>query len=159
MSPVNVNIETSGIEGARDLFERAPAELHKALGLSVRDVADEILAESQKLVPVDRATLKKSGNIRYGDLAATVGYNTPYARAVHDGFDEMDVNVRAHTRRISMAFGRRIPSMSVNVRSHSRHIGPRLPRPYLDDAVKSVLPYVPKIFRKRIREALEKLRG
>jgi hypothetical protein len=108
---------------------------------------------------VDRGTLKKSGNVRMtGDLAAEVGYSAPYAAAVHNGFPEQDVTVRPHKRRIRMAFGRRITPQTVKVKRHSRHIGPRDPRPYLDDAVRMTLPRIGGIIKTRLAEMFRKLR-
>lgn len=137
-------------------LEGYPGALHEALGLGIRDVADEIFAESQRPwppgVPVDKGTLKKSGNVRFGELWAAVGYDTPYAAAVHYGLEEQDVTVRAHDRLLRTG-------KLVKVRSHMRHIGPRKARPYLANAVRKVIPLIPKIIRSRLRKAWEKLGG
>lgn len=156
---VDINIAVEGSERMEKMLRDAPAELHTALGLIVKDTADDIFAGSQRIVPVDRGTLKKSGNVRIsGDLAAEVGYFAPYAKAVHDGFPEQDVTVKAHGRRIRFAFGRRIEPRNVRVRRHRRHIGPREPRPYLDNAVVRTLKKLPEIVRNRLRQMIIRLR-
>ncbi len=156
---MSVNISIEGTERIEKIMRSSPGELHTTLGLIVKDVSDDIFGESQKMVPVDRGTLKKSGNVRVvEDLASEVGYFAPYARAVHDGFEEQDVTVKPHTRRISMAFGRRIAPRNVRVRRHRRHIGPREPRPYLDNAVRKTREKIPGITRRRLRQMNTRLR-
>ena len=156
---MSVDITVEGTERMEKILRQAPAELHTALGLIVRDTADDIFGESQRTVPVDKHTLQISGNIRIvSDLAREVGYFAPYAKAVHDGFPEQDVTVKAHSRRIREAFGRRIAPMDVRVRRHRRHIGPREPRPYLDNAVLKTLKKLPEIIANRLRQMTIRLR-
>lgn len=156
---MSVSIRVTGLDQATRVMRGARSGLHEALGLIVKDVADSIFADSQRLVPVDRGTLKDSGNVELtGELSAAVGYSAPYAAAVHNGFPEQDVTVRRHERRIRMAFGRKIPAKTIEVRRHSRHIGPREARPYLDDAVKLTLPKIGGIIKKQLAEMWKKLR-
>jgi hypothetical protein len=49
------------------------------LDASLDDVADEVFAISQDLVPVDRATLKKSGRVEREFLEKIVIYDSPEA--------------------------------------------------------------------------------
>jgi len=64
-----------------------------------------------------------------------MGSATPYA-AVHEFGFSGSVNVPAHTRKITQAFGRDITPRSVNVRSHIRLAN--IPaRPYLSPAIES----------------------
>jgi hypothetical protein len=138
-------------------FPKAKEEIIKAMKFGNYDLADAVLTESQKShnVPVDKGTLKKSGNIKppHPALKITVGYHTPYAAIVHEGFPEMDVNVKAHSRHIKKAFGRPIKPRDVNVKSHKRHIGPRAPNPYLTRPIQKIFPRVREIFKRRFDDA------
>ena len=115
-------------------------ELQDSINSIIRDIADQILAESQVTVPVGfkgkggsvlPGTLKKSGNVTHGRGYSFVGYNTPYAAPVHDGFDTHVQNVKPHMRNMK--------GVVVRVREHDRLMPARTGRPYLDDAIKKVL--------------------
>ena len=106
-------------------------ELKEAQNNIIWDIADQIFAESQVLVPVDKATLKKSGNIIFGSNYAFIGYNTPYAKPIHDGYSEHVQNVQPHLRNMN--------GVMVRVREHDRLMPARTGRPYLDDAIEKVL--------------------
>jgi hypothetical protein len=152
---VRVEIDTNADAIARRL-ERYPAALHRGIQLGIYDIADEVFAMSQRPwppgVPVDKGTLKKSGNIRRGELEAIVGYNTPYAAAVHYGIRDQDVRVRAHDR-LTRA------GKMVEVRSHTRHIRARKGRPYLTGPVELVMPSMADLMAARLREAWETIGG
>lgn len=47
--------------------------------------AMDILAHSQREVPVDTGNLKNSGSVETGDLTATIAYGAGYAVYVHEG--------------------------------------------------------------------------
>lgn len=51
-----------------------------------RNLATNILGESQKRVPVDTGTLRRSGTIKTSanTLTTTISYNTPYALKQHE---------------------------------------------------------------------------
>lgn len=51
-----------------------------------RKLAANILGESQKIVPVDTGTLRRSGTIKTNAnlLMTTISYNTPYALKQHE---------------------------------------------------------------------------
>lgn len=68
-----------------EIDEETAKEITKAAVDATHDIADKVFAESQKLVPVDQATLKKSGNVEYHSWGATISYNAAYAAPVHEG--------------------------------------------------------------------------
>lgn len=72
-------------------------ETYKAMGVleeniietaldATNQLAEVILGESQKLVPVDTGTLKESGTVNADKKInmVTISYNTPYARKQHE---------------------------------------------------------------------------
>jgi phage gpG-like protein len=62
----------------------------------------------------------------------TYGSNVPYARVHEEGINET-VNIPAHTRTITQAFGQPIEEQTVKVEQHRRHM--KIPaRPYLGPA-------------------------
>lgn len=124
-------------------FEEIREELEADMQKEIYKIADMILAESQSRVPVDRGTLKKSGNVRYGRNYAYIGYNTPYARTVHDGYKEHIRQVRAHNRMLQSG-------LVISVRAHTRHMMEKSGNPYLDDAVARVLRDLPEDIRSSI---------
>lgn len=85
---------TKGISGLQiDGFK----EIYKAMGLVEEEItkaaikgmkvtAQNILGESQKLVPVDTGTLQRSGVIKTDNekQVTTISYNTPYALKQHE---------------------------------------------------------------------------
>jgi len=64
---------------------------NRAVKRAIWDLADEIMRECDRTVPVDEGNLKRSGNVRYGDGYAVVGYNSPYGKYVHDGTAPHDI--------------------------------------------------------------------
>lgn len=84
-------------KGAKGLEITGFKELYKKMGLLEEEIkkgalkglkitAQNILGESQKLVPVDTGTLQKSGTIKLNSetLTAQISYNTPYALKQHE---------------------------------------------------------------------------
>lgn len=53
--------------------------------IHVREIAEDILAESQRLVPVDSGRLKRSGKVVETDDGFEVVYDAPYAAYVEHG--------------------------------------------------------------------------
>lgn len=51
--------------------------------------AMDILAHSQREVPVDTGNLKNSGHVDTGNLTATIAYGAEYAVYVHEGTRRM----------------------------------------------------------------------
>lgn len=77
------------IDGFKETYKNLgllEEEIDKAALRGVKKLADVILGESQKLVPVDTGTLKESGAISTDKKAqiVTISYNTPYARKQHE---------------------------------------------------------------------------
>lgn len=77
------------INGFKEIYKNLGLledEIQKAALKGVRKLANNILAESQKLVPVDSGTLKESGVVSTNNKSniVTVSYNTPYARKQHE---------------------------------------------------------------------------
>ena len=77
------------IDGFKETYKNLgllEEEIEKAAMKGVRKLANNILAESQKLVPVDTGTLKDSGAISSDkkNSIVTISYNTPYARKQHE---------------------------------------------------------------------------
>lgn len=62
-----------------DTDSKAIDNFFRKLDAGLDDVADEVLAISQDLVPVDRGTLKKSGRVDREFLEKTVIYDSPEA--------------------------------------------------------------------------------
>lgn len=77
------------IEGFKELYKNLGIledEIQKEALKGVRKLANNILAESQKIVPVDTGTLMKSGAVSTDESTKiiTISYNTPYARKQHE---------------------------------------------------------------------------
>lgn len=77
------------IDGFKELYQKMgllEEEIDKAALKGVRKLANVILGESQKLVPVETGTLKDSGTVSLDkqNKIATISYNTPYARKQHE---------------------------------------------------------------------------
>ena len=77
------------IEGFKELykyFKITEEEILKGAVKGLKITAQNILGESQKLVPVDTGTLQKSGTVKFDNqtLKAQISYNTPYALKQHE---------------------------------------------------------------------------
>ena len=77
------------IEGFKELYKNMgllEEEILKSAVKGLKITAQNILGESQKLVPVDTGTLQKSGAIKVDsqNLMAQISYNTPYALKQHE---------------------------------------------------------------------------
>lgn len=83
----NKGIKGFKIDGLREVYkdlQLTEEEIIKAALKGQKILAQNILGESQKLVPVDTGTLKRSGNIQTEDNITTISYNTPYALKQHE---------------------------------------------------------------------------
>lgn len=56
----------------------------KAGDEGLQDAADHLLGESQDLVPIEEATLERSGRAEVRNGKAVVSYDTPYAVRQHE---------------------------------------------------------------------------
>jgi hypothetical protein len=160
------------------MLARTFDHLQQLMVRALQDIGDRMFAESQRIVPVDRGTLKRSGFIRYLPDGVEFGYRTPYAARVNfglpAGYSEVvrRHTVRAHRRRVrTVLIGRRRyhwnpktqrfarGSAYVQVRSHSR--GPfvrRYPRGvqgshYMERAVDKYMPTVGRSIASYIRRS------
>ena len=127
------------------LETRLISAMEAGLGRAV----EEIFAFSQRDVPVDKGTLKKSGGIRKIPNGWEIFYRTPYAPTVEFGFDAHEQRVRRHyvmdhqRRRFR---GKRLrPRRYISVRAHyrgpfTRHMPARAGQYFLAGAVEQVRP-------------------
>lgn len=125
------------------------------IGLYVTGVA-KLNVRGQNLIDTGRLI----NSIRYeffreGTLSGIrVGsFNVPYA-AVHEFGYRGTVQVPAHTRRMTQAFGRPIDPRSVEVSAHSMQMNLR-PRPYMRPAIKSTSAFIIDTLRAAISFAKE----
>lgn len=77
------------IDGFKEIYKNLgllEEEIVKAALKGTKKLGENILGESQKLVPVDSGTLKESGVVSLDKSAqvVTISYNTPYARKQHE---------------------------------------------------------------------------
>lgn len=168
MVRVNVNVRDPGFA---DRLTKFPAEgLHRALVAAMRDVGDEILAESQDRVPRRTGTLAKSGSVTYDDLRVFIGYNSPYALFVHEGTRPHEIRPRTATvlafppsgaragyragKRVGVVeFGGKRATVGLVYAMRVMHPGTK-PVPYLLGAVEDVLPKVGEFFRRHVEPEL-----
>ena len=130
----------------------------------LQDFGEAVFTLSQRGVPVDKGTLKKSGVLRLLPNGFEIAYRTPYAAPVHFGVPEHDERVQRHfvhpyqrkTARGGVLFGspRRIRTRSVLVHGHyrgpfSRHMRDRAARPWLQDAFDELYPELGKYLKQR----------
>ncbi|MET8399575.1 hypothetical protein [Streptomyces sp900116325] len=64
----------------------ALAAMRQGAALGVRLAAEHVLTESRRLVPIEEATLERSGvaTVDEANLTAAVSYDTPYAVRQHE---------------------------------------------------------------------------
>lgn len=82
---------------------------------------------------IDTGRLRNSINAKHTSRSVEVGTNVDYA-ATHQFGDTQTIqqNIKPHTRKIRMAFGRIIPERTVSVAAHSRNVKRNIkPRPFL----------------------------
>lgn len=75
------------IKGLKEVYknlELAEEEIIAAALKGQKVLAQNILGESQKIVPVDTGTLRRSGHISTEGNITTISYNTPYALKQHE---------------------------------------------------------------------------
>ena len=91
-------------------------------------------------------------NISDDGVEITKGSETPYAGVHEHGFSG-SVNVPAHTRRITQAFGRQIEPQDVNVMSYTKSV--MIPaRPYLLPAIEAEKRYLFNWIRDNFEDTL-----
>lgn len=77
------------LEGFKEVYQKLgllEEEIIETAFKGIKKLGEVILGESQKLVPVDTGTLKRSGTTQSSkkDHSVTISYNTPYARKQHE---------------------------------------------------------------------------
>lgn len=77
------------IDGFKEVYKNLgllEEEIEKSAVKGLKKLAEVILGESQKIVPVETGTLKDSGTVSLDNKnkIATISYNTPYARKQHE---------------------------------------------------------------------------
>lgn len=133
--------------------------LVEAMLKGLEDVADEIFTLSQRDVPVDKATLKKSGLVRRITNGWEVVYRAPHAAVNEFGYDAHEQQVRRHPVRAHYRRrfrGRKLsPRRKISVKAHyrgpfERHMSARAGRHYLGRSVESVRPRMGRILGRRL---------
>jgi hypothetical protein len=134
---------------------RLKERLIRAMVRGLQDFGDVVFTDSQRDVPVDRGTLKKSGVFRRLPDGFEIAYRAPYAAPVHFGVKAHDEQVRRHYVRLHrrkiymrtvMRKGR--PTRYYRhgmVRAHyrgpfTRHVKDRPARPWLQDSLDRHMP-------------------
>jgi hypothetical protein len=149
------------VEGVRALR----AALTKAAAKGLRDVADVILAESQRRVPVGASSgLKESGQVRPektalgADFAWTmVIYDAPYAAYVHEGTRPHFPPVDALVRWVQLVLGIHDEAEARGVAfaiARSISIHGTKPVPFLTDAIQATKPMWFTILERNFKAAL-----
>ena len=75
------------ISGLKEIYKNLELTQEEVIAAALKGqkvLAQNILGESQKLVPVDTGTLKRSGHISTEGTTTTISYNTPYALKQHE---------------------------------------------------------------------------
>lgn len=127
-----------------------------AMVRAIHDWGDLVFTTSQRDVPVDKGTLKKSGILRKLPNGIEIVYRTPYAWPVHEGVPEHDERVRQHFVRSHLRRKRRqARRRTIMVRSHlrgpfTRHMSERKARPWLRNAVERHYPRLSRMFGQRL---------
>lgn len=111
------------IEGFKEIFKKMgliEAELLKGAQKGLRDTAEDILGESQKLVPVDTGTLQKSGTVQYNEdkTIATISYSTPYALKQHEDLSlkhNTSKNENAQAKYLERPFNEKKGELETNI--------------------------------------------
>lgn len=74
----------SGLSWKIDLRPQARAQVHAAAAAAIGDAAEFLLEEANRTVPIEEATLQRSGSTSVDGLKAAVAYDTPYAVRQHE---------------------------------------------------------------------------
>lgn len=137
---------------ARDSVRRAVSKL--AIGLQRKVISEKL---SGQVLKNRTGTLRRSiiERVEETDTAITgiVGTNLVYA-AVHEYGFSGTVNVREHTRRVTMAFGRTIAPVETTVRAHPMRMN--LPeRSYLRSSLRESQQTIEDGLSSAVKEAVE----
>ena len=72
---------------------KAKQAVRKAGMKAVMESAEVILMEAKDAAPKDTGTLRRSGTVTKAKTSAFISFNTPYAVAVHEGYDPRVITV------------------------------------------------------------------
>lgn len=152
----------------QQFFGRPLSRIQRAFVLGLQDARDLMFTESQRIVNVDRGTLKKSGYTRNLRDGASFGYRAPYAKRVNFGLPRgYSERVKRHTVREHVVrahrarYGRRTVTVKRHiVRKHFR--GPftrRYPNGqegshFMERSIDKYKPQLGKIILNRLRREL-----
>lgn len=133
--------DTAVIKRLQGLDARARVGLIKGLGRVALRLQAKIQTEklTGQVLKVRTGTLRRSiaQVVIDGDTpTAVVSTNVKYARFHEFGFDG-PMTVKAHLRRIRLAFGRPIAEKQVQVQTHTRQVK-RDPRPFMRTALQEL---------------------
>ncbi len=70
-----------------DLRAAVSATVRKKCEAAVGDLAEFLLEQANRTVPIEEGTLQRSGGTSQDGLKATVFYDTPYAARQHEEMD------------------------------------------------------------------------
>jgi hypothetical protein len=125
--------EIVGLDAVILKLDRMPATVRASLLRAVTEeggrVTRRVQEKLQGEVLKERThRLHDAVHLKVGELPSevigivgTAGTNVRYAAYQEYGFHGVE-QVRAHIRRVSVAFGRSIPTVIASVRAHSRHV-------------------------------------
>ena len=68
-----------------------PTNTQKQLDQILPELANALFDEAQKLAPVDRGNLRRSGKRKVGKNSITISYDVPYAYTLHEGGNKDDM--------------------------------------------------------------------
>ena len=139
------------------------------------DLADAILFQAQKTVPIDEGNLLKSGFTKHEPMKSTIGYASSYAVYVHEGtgthIGKGKYEIKPKTKRVlrfesgpgkkgrreAAAQGRRINPNFV-FRKRVMHPGIKGTKWLVKAAIK-ILPKWDKLYRQKLRRKLQEVRA
>jgi hypothetical protein len=93
---LNLSINLEGLAAAQAGLESVPAKINEGFKMALRGWAEDVLARSQQLVPINTGRLKSTGQVngpemKNGVLEVHIGYGDRrsafYAAIVHERLD------------------------------------------------------------------------
>lgn len=169
---LTIELDATALERAADLTRRLPELLIEALRKANLNSSAHVLnrIKQVKLVggnPLNRRTgnLIRSWSVipparEEGGWKGGVGSNCNYAAAHEFGVDKtQNVNVRAHTRKVTQVFGRPVRGVVAEVSAFQRAQHTKLPaRPYARPSFAETAERIRATHHDQIRQAWEKLK-
>jgi hypothetical protein len=138
---------------------------------ALHDMAEHILTEAIDEAPIDTGTLRRSGTVTDAPAedAVYISFNTPYAAAVHEGYDPFEITVdQAKVLAVPVSKWKGGPVNSYNSKQLPKYskdgqfviLGRRVQHPgyggkkYLENPFNRNKPLVDPFVNKRVKEAL-----